>query len=89
VSALVRGAIMEISTYRPGEEKEIHRRVTFSTFSSSADPRGMGVGAGAGAGEKEISCFGPVTRPDNFSSLSMLRPLRQEGSPLPPRSAGG
>jgi len=38
VSALVRGAIMEISTYRPEEEKEIQRCVTMPRF--PRDPRG-------------------------------------------------
>lgn len=56
---------MEISTYRPREEKEIQRCVTAPRF--PRDPRG---------GEKGDKLFRPRhTRPDNFSSLSMMRHL--------------
>jgi len=79
VSALVRGAIMEISTYRPGE-KEIHRRVT----TPRSLPPPIHVSWREGKGEKEISCFGPVTRSDNFSSLSMLRSAERDSPPVPP-----
>jgi len=55
---------MEISTYRPREEKEIQRCVTAPRF--PRDPRG---------GEKGDKLFrSRHTRPDNFSSLSMMRP---------------
>jgi len=63
VSALVRGAIMEISTYRPEEEKEIQRCVTMPRF--PRDPRG------GEKGDKVFRCF--VIHPDNFSSLSTMR----------------